>query len=173
MPALRYDASTVVWEDGVVHHRLEDFPELVEESRGEYSVRAYEDRPESIDEMFREAVEHAPDREAFVFPEMGVRFTYRELESRVASIAGGLHDAGVEPGDRVMVHLSNRREFVETFFACARLNAVSVPTNTRLTAGERPSFYCRVKRLPRIIPAPTNDVSVTISSEIPRPFLWV
>jgi long-chain acyl-CoA synthetase len=136
MPALRYDASTVVWEDGVVHHRLEEFPELTEESRGDYTVRAYEDRPESVDEMFRDAVAHGPDREAFVFPEMGVRITYQELESRVASIAGGLHDAGVEPGDRVMIHLSNRREFVETYFACARLNAVSVPTNTRLTAGE-------------------------------------
>jgi long-chain acyl-CoA synthetase len=136
MASFRFDASTVTWEDGVVRHRLEDFPELTTENRGDYTVRAYEDRPESVDALLREAVAHAPDREAFVFPEYGVRTTYSEFDSRVGAIAGGLHDAGVEPGDHVLIHCSNRPEFVEAFFACARLSAVSVPTNTRLTAAE-------------------------------------
>lgn len=136
MTTLRFDASTVVWEDGIVRHELDAFPELHEESRGEYSVRAYRDRPETVDEMFRNAVEAAPDREAFVFPEAGVRVTYAELEDRVASIAGGLQAAGVDAGDNVMIHLSNRREFVEAYFACVRLNAVAMPTNTRLTGAE-------------------------------------
>lgn len=136
MPTLRYDASSVVWEDGVVRHELDAFPELHEESRDDYSVRAYETRPATLDELFGTAVERAPNREAFVFPETGERVTYAELEARVNSVSGTLHDAGVDPGDHVMIHLSNRCEFVEAYFACARLNAVSMPTNTRLTSTE-------------------------------------
>lgn len=136
MTDLRFDASTVVREKGTVRHRLDAFPELERVSRGEETVRAYRDRPESIDELFRRAVERSPDRDALVFPESDTRVTYAELDDRVTAVAGTLQAVGVTPSDHVMIHLTNRLEFVEAYFACARLNAVSMPTNTRLQATE-------------------------------------
>lgn len=59
---------------------------------------------------------------------------YSRAEVYAASlrVAAGLRDAGVGPGDRVVVLLANRVEFLTTFFALSQLGAVSVPLNTAL-----------------------------------------
>ena len=136
MGSLRFDASTVRWEDGAVGHDPSAFPELEAVDWSGASVLAYEDRPSSIDELFRNAVDRSPDREAVAFPGPDVRLTYRELADRVDAVAAGLQAQGIGAGDHVMIHLTNVPEFVESFFACARIGAVSMPTNTRLTSRE-------------------------------------
>ena len=45
-------------------------------------------------------------------------------------------DFGVGRGDRVVMFSMNRVEFIEVQFACARLGAVFVPVNWRLTVHE-------------------------------------
>ena len=77
-----------------------------------------------------------PDREAFVDGSGGVRLGYRDLATRTAHVANALLDAGVGPGDRVGLLLMNSAEFVESFFAIARIGAVVVPLNWRLVAEE-------------------------------------
>ena len=47
----------------------------------------------------------------------------RELATRVASIAAGLHRAGVRPGDVVAVQIPNGRKHIETFLAVASRTA--------------------------------------------------
>ena len=59
-------------------------------------------------------------------------YTPREMLQRAAHVAGLLHHAGVSRGDRVVVMLSNRIEFLDVFFAAAHLGALSVPLNTSL-----------------------------------------
>tara|TARA_Y100001934_G_scaffold255791_1_gene323184 strand:- start:4053 stop:5936 length:1884 start_codon:yes stop_codon:yes gene_type:complete len=51
-------------------------------------------------------------------------FTYRELQERVARVAGGLTDLGVTKGDRVVVYMPMVPEAVIAMLACARLGAV-------------------------------------------------
>lgn len=63
-------------------------------------------------------------------------WSYAELIADVERVAAGLHRRGVQPGDRVLVHLDNCPEFLLTWFACARLGAVVVTTNTRSAADE-------------------------------------
>jgi len=58
------------------------------------------------------------------------------LEERVQRCAGALVERGVGPGDRVALVLGNATAFLETVFACARLGAIAVPLNARLTARE-------------------------------------
>jgi acyl-CoA ligase (AMP-forming) (exosortase A-associated) len=58
--------------------------------------------------------------------------TYAELFERSRKLAGGLAGAGVERGDRVVVHLQNRIEFVELAMACSWLGAIFVPANSQL-----------------------------------------
>ena len=64
------------------------------------------------------------------------RVAYRELADRVARVAGALEGAGVRRGDRVAVALKNRVEFLELLFGVARLGAIFVPLNFRLSAQE-------------------------------------
>src|SRR5437763_10480103 len=60
------------------------------------------------------------------------RRTYADMDAASDRVAGGLAELGVAPGDRVAVLSNNRMEFVELFFACAKLGAVIVPTNVFL-----------------------------------------
>jgi O-succinylbenzoic acid--CoA ligase len=62
--------------------------------------------------------------------------TFAELDQRVARVAGGLRRLGVQPGQRVAVRMPNGLSFVLAVHALARLGAVVVPINTRLTQPE-------------------------------------
>ena len=55
--------------------------------------------------------------------------TYAELPEWAARAAGGLHAAGVRPGDRVVVVSTNRLEVLEIFLGCSWLGAIFVPLN--------------------------------------------
>lgn len=50
--------------------------------------------------------------------------TYRQLQKRVASLAGALRMRGVEQGDRVIIYMPMIPEAIEAMLACARLGAV-------------------------------------------------
>ena len=62
--------------------------------------------------------------------------TYGKLSDRVARLAAGLSSAGFSAGDRVAVLLYNGVEWVELFFAAAKLGGVVVPINYMITAEE-------------------------------------
>jgi acyl-CoA synthetase (AMP-forming)/AMP-acid ligase II len=66
----------------------------------------------------------------------GSELTYRDLEWRVGALAGVLADAGASRGDRVAYLGPNCPELLEALFACARLGAIFVPLNARMTAAE-------------------------------------
>lgn len=61
---------------------------------------------------------------------------YAALEQRVQRCAGWLAAQGVARGDRVALVLGNRTAYLETVFAAARLAAIAVPINARLTGRE-------------------------------------
>jgi len=74
---------------------------------------------------------------AVVELESGRRLTYAELDERADRAAHALADGfGVGAGDRVAVLAQNRLEQVELYFAVAKLGAVLVPVNWRLTPPE-------------------------------------
>ncbi len=50
--------------------------------------------------------------------------TYKELQDRVASLAGALRMRGVEKGDRVIIYMPMIPEALEAMLACARLGAI-------------------------------------------------
>ena len=54
----------------------------------------------------------------------------------MTALADALHRRGVRFGDRVMILMLNRTEFVETFLAANLLGAIAVPVNFRLTPPE-------------------------------------
>ncbi len=66
----------------------------------------------------------------------GRAVSYAELDRLADGLAAGLIRRGVQPGDRVAVKLPNSIEYVALIHAVARIGAVLVPLNTRLTEQE-------------------------------------
>src|SRR6476469_2638712 len=82
-----------------------------------------------------EAAEDVPERQALV--ESGGRtLTWAGLEDEVARIATGLGAHGIRAGQRVMILVGNRIEFVTAYLGVLRAQVVAVPVNPRSTAGE-------------------------------------
>src|SRR5690349_8982157 len=67
---------------------------------------------------------------------LGRTTTWADLDRRVSALAGALHRRGVRFGDRVLILMLNRTEFVESFLAANRLGAIAVPVNFRMTPPE-------------------------------------
>ncbi len=88
----------------------------------------FSQRPASLTAMLGELVARHADRPAIV---EGRTLTYGDLDRIVARLAAGLAATGVGAGDRVMMMLPNRWEFLALVFACARLGAIAAPIGTR------------------------------------------
>ena len=79
----------------------------------------------------------SPEAEAYVEgADTTKRYTYRELNQRCNQIANAYLDAGIRKGDRVAFLLMNSIEFMESYFALAKIGAVVVPLNWRLVPDE-------------------------------------
>ena len=76
-----------------------------------------------------------PGRRALI-TESGDALTFAALLERVDALAGGLAEAGLAQGDRVLVLAQNSAAYFELYFACARQGIVPYPLNWRLSAGE-------------------------------------
>jgi O-succinylbenzoic acid--CoA ligase len=76
----------------------------------------------------------SPGKPALVFEDR--RWTYAELDTVVERLCARLVTAGVKRGQHVAVLMPNRPEFVAAIHALARLGAILVPLNTRLTPAE-------------------------------------
>jgi acyl-CoA synthetase (AMP-forming)/AMP-acid ligase II len=70
-----------------------------------------------------------PDREALVCGEQ--RVTYMEMAEHVNRLANALQARGVAQGTKVAVMAMNSPQYVETYYACAKIGAVFVPLNYR------------------------------------------
>jgi fatty-acyl-CoA synthase len=66
----------------------------------------------------------------------GHTWTYRAFADRIDRLAAELAAGGVDRGDRVGYLGLNHPDFLATLFAAARIGAVFVPLNWRLTAAE-------------------------------------
>ena len=82
-----------------------------------------------------EAAEEVPERQALVESD-GRSLTWAELEDEVARIATGLGAQGIRAGQRVMIVVGNRLEFVTAYLGVLRAQVVAVPVNPRSVSGE-------------------------------------
>ncbi|MFO1326791.1 MAG: AMP-binding protein [Rubrivivax sp.] len=96
---------------------------------GDRIVRAFEGRPASVWQLFDEALRSAPDADAMACD--GRHWSYAETADWVARVAAGLAAQGVSAGDRVLMLVGNRPEFVVALLALQRLGAIAVPVGVR------------------------------------------
>lgn len=76
------------------------------------------------------------DSEKLALAFEGTRLTYGQLNSKVNRVANGLLDLGIKKGDRVAALMYNCHQFMEIYFALAKIGAIMVPLNFRLVARE-------------------------------------
>ena len=91
---------------------------------------------QNIGDLLRRRARTTPEVDAYVQAETGARYTFAELNARANQVANAFKGAGVKPGDRVAFLLMNGIEFVESYLGLAKLGAVVVPLNWRLTPSE-------------------------------------
>ncbi len=100
---------------GRVHSQLELFrPSL------DYPVHLY-------DELLTRTAARFPENVGVVFKD--VSLTYRELEGLTNSMANALLGLGIKAGQKVCLFMTNRPEFLISWFAAARIGAVISPMN--------------------------------------------
>lgn len=87
--------------------------------------------------MFHHWEQTCPDKPFLIWaPSSGEdqQWSYLEFAQQARRLAQGLHQQGIGPGQRVLIHLDNSPEFLFSWYACALLGAVAVTTNTRSVA---------------------------------------
>ncbi len=87
-----------------------------------------------LSQVLAQAVSQYPDHESYVGPD--ARRTWRETSARSHAIAKSLLALDVQKADHVGVLLGNCAQWIEIFYACALIGAVTVPINTRFKKGE-------------------------------------
>jgi len=84
--------------------------------------------------LLQQWADRLPDKEALIFED--TRLTYEQVNERVNEVCQSLLELGFKKGDRVAVLTYNNHQFMEIFFACARIGALIVPLNFRLVGRE-------------------------------------
>jgi acyl-CoA synthetase (AMP-forming)/AMP-acid ligase II len=105
-------------------------------NRTDAGMPFYASLPRSLNAALERVVAVSPEAEA-VAEVGGERLSYRDLWDRAAAVAGGLREAGVNPGDRVAIDLANGTDWVVCLLGSFLCGAVAVPVNTRLAGDER------------------------------------
>jgi len=76
------------------------------------------------------------DRDALVYWERGIRYTWREFNEVCRQVAKGLMRLGVKKGDNVSIWAYNVPEWVILQFATAKIGAILVTINTSYKSAE-------------------------------------
>ena len=96
---------------------------------GDRVVRCFAERPAGLYAMFAASVARAPAATALVCD--AERFTYAQCDGIVRRLAAGFAALGVARGERVVLFIDNRPEFVFALLALQRLGAIAVPVGVR------------------------------------------
>ena len=83
----------------------------------------------TIPQVLARAVAEGGDREAVVFRQPGIRWTWAQFGERVEALATGFIGLGLKPGDRIGIWGPNMPEWLLTQFASARAGLILVCIN--------------------------------------------
>ena len=87
-----------------------------------------------LGEMLEFAAARYPENLAIIDGDR--RYTYREWDNRVNTVANALKDLGISKGDRVVQVVKNREENCAIHMACQKLGAMNTPINFRWASDE-------------------------------------
>lgn len=100
---------------------------------------------------------HANNTRPFMTCDDGRTITYAGFVQRVAQLAHVLRDAGVRPGDRILVQAPKTADTIALYGAAIQAGAVYLPLNTAYTQSEL--SYFAEDATPRLIICDAGDVA--------------
>jgi acyl-CoA synthetase (AMP-forming)/AMP-acid ligase II len=96
-------------------------------------------RPLNLADVIEAMADAVPDRVAV---HTGDRvWTFAEIDERATRLANHLIDLGVQPGEHVAVHSSNRIEWVDALYGCLKARAVPININYKYLRDELAYLY--------------------------------
>lgn len=84
----------------------------------------------TIGDMLDDTTEKYPQKEALVYQERGLRYTFSQFRDICNQAARGFMSLGIEKGENVAIWGTNVPEWVTSQFATAKIGAVLVTVNT-------------------------------------------
>lgn len=96
-----------------------------EKNKKEYYEKGYWTE-RTLNDIWNTQVAAFPDRE-YISDNLGVRYTYAEIDDKASRLAAWLHDVGVKNGDVVSYQMPPWSEFCILYVACLKVGAVSHP----------------------------------------------
>ncbi|MFJ5770639.1 AMP-binding protein [Psychrobacillus sp. NPDC093180] len=90
----------------------------------------------TIGQIVKEAARKFPETEAYVYPEHGIRKTYKEFDEETDELAKAFIGTGIQKGEHVAIWSDNKREWLLSQFATGKMGAVLVTVNTNYQESE-------------------------------------
>jgi len=90
----------------------------------------------TVGELLAEKALEIPNQDALVYPDRGLRYSYREFNDVCEQVAKGLMALGIEKGENVAVWASNIPEWVSLQYGTGKMGAVLVTVNTNYRSTE-------------------------------------
>jgi fatty-acyl-CoA synthase len=84
----------------------------------------------TVGELLEENARKYPDRDALIYSDRDLKYSYQELDARVDRAAKGMLALGIGKGDHVGIWATNVPDWLTIFYATARIGAVLVTVNT-------------------------------------------
>nr|WP_255679568.1 AMP-binding protein [Brevibacillus humidisoli] len=84
----------------------------------------------TIGDLLDETAARIPEREAVVYKECDLRYSYAQFQQICNQVAKGLISLGIEKGENMAIWATNVPEWVTAQFASAKMGAVLVTVNT-------------------------------------------
>ncbi|CAN5824266.1 AMP-binding protein [soil metagenome] len=84
---------------------------------------------QTVGSVLRRAAAEYGDRDALVFPALGLRWSWKNLDRRVDAVASALIERGVGPGEHVGIWAMNGPEWIVSQYAVGRMGSVLVNIN--------------------------------------------
>ncbi|WP_298832690.1 AMP-binding protein [uncultured Planococcus sp.] len=90
----------------------------------------------TVGQVVKEQATLNPDTEAYVYPEHGIRKTYKEFDEETDRLAKAFIGIGIEKGEHVAIWSDNKREWLLSQFATGKMGGVLVTVNTSYQSSE-------------------------------------
>ncbi len=122
-------------------------------------------RPITLADLLEVMADRIADRPAFMTEDR--EYTYAEIDERATRLANHLVGAGIQPGDHVAVHATNRIEWVDAFYGAVKARAVPININYRYLHNELQHVYANSESVLAIVAPEFVDAVKAVQGRVP------
>jgi fatty-acyl-CoA synthase len=90
----------------------------------------------TVGKLLEDVAKRQPDVDAVVYPDRGLRYSYKQFDDLCREVAKGLMKLGVESGEHIAIWSTNRPEWLTSQFSTGKMGAVLVTVNTSYRSAE-------------------------------------